>query len=63
MWSESLTIYDPVEDINKRLDEEQIKQSYMTYCLKMLTMDIDDLIDAEHLNYEEFKKRLLTERG
>lgn len=61
MWSESLTIYNPIEDINRRLDEEEVKLVYRTYCLKMLTMDIDDFIDAEHLDYDQFKERLITE--
>lgn len=38
MYSDSLTIYDPVEDINKRLDEkeEQIKRVKESFVDKIL---------------------------
>ena len=45
------------------LTEEEIKLAYRTYCFKMLTMDIDDFIDAEHLDYDQFKERMITERS
>lgn len=45
------------------LTEKEIQLAYRTYCLKMLTMDIEDVIDAEELDYDQFKERLITERS